>query len=173
MKRFSILSALIVLCAVALVSCKPEEKKEWSKFYGYTSNDLVGDYAFSNASNAFANLIESDEGHLCEDAEITVTAASAQTITFRMESPRLHFVKVFTGRPTLNQNTSLINMYSSWSNLRRFGLTSEVLKNDKGDIRLQGFISDDHYERVFNTETGVYDTLYEYSIKYYFDVIKN
>ena len=56
MKRFKI-SALLLLIAVVLVGCK-DEKKEWSNFYGYANDDIIGQYSFSNIPNLFADLFD-------------------------------------------------------------------------------------------------------------------
>ena len=64
-------------------------------------------------------------------------------------------------------------MYGNWSNFRQYGFVAEVLQNAQNDVRLKGFVTEDHYDRVFNTVTQTYDTVYDYSIKYYVDVIKN
>lgn len=172
MNRIRFASIVCLLMALTFVSCK-EEKKEWNNFYGYSNEDIVGEYSYSNAPDAFWKLIESDEGHLCPDAEVTVASVSEQSILFKVVCPDHGFQKNFTGRPTLNQNDFLVRLYTGMSNLKRYGLTAEVLKNEQDDIRLSGFVTEDHYKRVGSAETGSYDTVYDYSVKYYFDVIKN
>lgn len=172
MKKTIILCTLCLLGAMALVSCKKEPKKEWSKFYGYTIKDIVGEYAYSYAPDAFSGLMESDEGHLCFDAEVNISATGEQTMLFHMASPSRNFQRNFSGRPSLTSDAFLITMSSNWINLKKYTLTSEVLKNDQNNVRLNGFVSEDHYERVYNTLLSKYDTVYDYSVKYYFDVIK-
>ena len=172
MKKTIFLFITCVLVAMAFVSCQKEQKKEWSKLYGYTNEDIIGTYAYSNASDAFDGLMESDEGHLCPDAEVSVSANGAQTVLFRVSCPDHNFVRNFSGRTALTDNAFLVTMSSGWVNLKKYTLTSEVLNNDQNNIRLQGFVSEDRYERVYNAQESKYDTVYDYSIKYYFDVIK-
>lgn len=172
MKKTIVVCTLCLLGTMVLVSCQKEPKKEWSKFYGYTVKDIVGEYAYSNVPDAFVGLLESDEGHLCYDAEVNISSTSEQTILFHMASPSRNFQRNFSGRPALTNGAFLITMSSSWVNLKKYTLTSEVLKNDQSNIRLNGFVSEDHYERVYNPLQSKYDTVYDYSVKYYFDVSK-
>lgn len=173
MKKTFTLSLFCLLFAMVFVSCEKNEKKEWSRFLGYTVSDIVGEYSYSNASDAFSSLIESDEGHLCPDAEISITSNSAQAVSLRVVCPDHNFQKSFSGKPSLNANDFLIEMYGGMSNLKRYGITTEVMKNEQKDVRLKGFVTEDHYQRIYDTEAQVYDTVYDYSVKYYFDVIKN
>lgn len=172
MKRLIVLSMLTVFGMAILASCEKDVDKEWNKFYSYTKEDIVGEYTYSNLSSAFDGLIESDEGHLCPDAQVNIASTGAQTVLFHMASPNRNFQKSFSGLPKLTANDFLITMYSGWVNLKRYNVTANVLTNDQDEVRLKGFVSEDRYERVYNTEEAQYDTVYDYSIKYHFDVIK-
>lgn len=163
----------LVLIVFACVSCGKQEVKEWQKFYGYTNADIAGEYTFSGVADAFEDLVESDESHLCADALINVVATSEQTISFQFSSPENGFQKSFTGRTSLNPNAFLVSIYTEMSNLKRYGLSATVMKNMENDIRLEGFVTEDHYERVYDPMDQVYDTVFNYSVKYFFDVIKN
>ena len=173
MKKSFVLSVFCLLVAVAFVSCEKKKQQEWSKFYGYAIDDISGQYSYSEAPDAFSGLIESDEGHLCPDAEVSVSPTSAQTVLVNVVCPERNFQKCFSGRPNLNANAFLIDMYGSMINFKRYGITAEVLKNAEDDVRLKGFVTEDHFVRVYDNVAQAYDTLYDYSIKYYFDVIKN
>ena len=173
MRKTITLSIFCLLIAAALVSCEKKKEQEWGKFYGYAIDDIAGQYAYSNVSDAFSNLIESDEGHLCPDAEVSVSPTSAQTVLVNVVCPERNFQKSFSGRPSLNANAFLINMYGSLINFKQYGITAEVLKNAQDDVRLKGFVTEDHYQRVYDEVAQAYDTVYDYSVKYYFDVIKN
>jgi hypothetical protein len=173
MKKTITLSMICLLFAAAFVSCGKNEKKEWSRFIGYTVNDIAGQYAFSNASDAFSSLMESEEGHLCSDAIVSIYANSAQTISLTVDYPDHNFQKSFSGKPSLSPNPFLISMYGNMVNYRQYGVSAEVMKNEQNDIRLKGFVTEDHYQRIYDEVAQAYDTVYDYSIKYYFDVIKN
>lgn len=173
MKKTVLLSTFCLLFVMVFVSCEKNEKKEWNRFMGYAVSDIVGEYSYSNVSDAFSSLIESDEGHLCSDAEVSITSNSAQTISFHMVCPNHNFQKSFSGKPSQNSNDFLIDLYGGMSNLKRYGVTAEVMKNEQNNVRLKGFVTEDHYQRIYDTEAQVYDTVYDYSVKYYFDVIKN
>ena len=65
MKRISIISLLLFL-GFATVSCNKEKK-------GYTIDDIVGEYIFSNAADTFDGLEADENTFLCYDAVITIT----------------------------------------------------------------------------------------------------
>lgn len=164
----------LVLLVLACVSCgKTPKENEWVRFYGYTSSDVAGVYAFSGAADAFKDLTENEDTHLCPDAQINVTATSAQTIAFQFSAPEHGFQKSFSGRTSLNANAFLISMYKEMENLKQYGLSATVLKNAEEDVRLEGYVTEDHYKREYNTVEGHYDTIFDYSVKYFFDVKKN
>lgn len=171
MKKTIVLSFVIIV-GMALFSCKPE-KKEWNIFYGYVPSDIVGEYSFSGAPDAFSSLIESEDGIICQDALVSVTSLTEQTVNVNVNCPDHDFQKSFTGRPSLNANPFNILMSGNWNHLKHYSLTSEVLKNEQGNIRLVGFVNEDHYKREYNLETQVYDTVYDHSVKRYFDVINH
>lgn len=163
---------LLLLMGACLVSCNKKEK-EWNYLFGYTCDDLIGTYRYSNASDAFSLLKENDYCHLCEDAQVTVNPSSSNTVDFRLVFPDHNFQKNFLGRPNNNANSFLVSMYSGWIGLKRYGLSADVLTNAQDEVRLKGFVTEDRYNRKYNDLTQTYDTLFDYSIKYYFDVIKN
>ena len=96
------MSAFFLLLAVMLVGCK-DEKKEWNYLYGYTNEDIIGTYHFSNAADAFDSLIESEYCFLCDDAEITISPLE-NMIDFVVKCPdENNFQHVFRGKPTYNE----------------------------------------------------------------------
>ncbi len=170
-KAISVL-ALCSLLLAAMVSCE-KEQKEWSKLYGYTQDDLVGQYSYSQSPGAFASLVENENAHLCSDAVVSIAATSEQNITFGLSCPDHNFQRSFSGKPSLMSNAFLISMGSGWVGLKRYALSATVLKNAQNDIRLEGFVSENHYERFYNADEERYDTVLSNSVNYYFDVIKN
>lgn len=168
MKRVVYLSLLLSLC-VAFVSCKDQkESKEWESFYGYTVEDIIGEYGFSNLINAFDGLTESDYCHICDDAEISVVALTNTSVQFNFNCAGLGFDKSFMGRPTLNDNDFLIRMATTLQyqsgKLKDYQLTSYVYRNANQDLRLHGYVTENIYEA---------DTVLLDRINYYFDVIKH
>ncbi len=161
MKNIKILSVLLVL-GVLLASCEKEQKKEWNKLYGYSNEDIIGSYSFSNITDAFDGLTESTYCHICEDAQIVISGGSGSTIEFKVNCPSDNFNKTFEGLPRLTDDDFLINMTDP-SSRPIYELTVYVYKNGEGKIRLHGFA-----RRVFYSGTTE-----EYKINYYFDVIKN
>ena len=111
MKKMRFLPLLLVV-GVLLVACQKDETKEWEKFYGYTIEDIKGNYAFSSISSAFEDLTENSYCHICNDAEITITASlvSTYSVDFMVNCSKAGFKRTFSGRPTLNDDDFLINM---------------------------------------------------------------
>ena len=173
MKHIKLLSMMFLL-GVLFVACKEQPKdQEWSKFSGYTTEDIAGTYAFSNIADAFDGLIESQYCHICEDARITVTASSANIIQFEVNCPGAGFHKLFEGRPWTYDDDYIINIGGTSSNTHpEYGLTAYVYENEQGEVRLHGYAQ--YIEWVVIIDSYGQE---EYKIKsktnYYFDVIKN
>ena len=160
MKQIKI-SAFFLLLAVMLVGCK-DERKEWNYLYGYTNEDIIGAYHFSNVTDAFDSLIESEYCFLCDDAEITISPYMENRIEFVVKCPDENFHHVFQGMPTYNENECLISMTDNYYSVSAF-----VYTNAKGQIRLHGFA---RYGIPAPAENpSAVTTCYNY----YFDVIKN
>lgn len=171
MKKFRNLF-LLLLMGACLASCNKKEK-EWNYLFGYTCDDIIGTYRYSNAPDAFSMLKENDYCHLCEDAQVTVNPSSSDRVDFRLVFPNQNFQKSFLGKPNTSSNAFLVSMYSDWSGLKLYGLSADVMTNAKEEVRMKGFVTEDHYSRKYNEITSTYDTLFDYSVKYYFDIIKN
>lgn len=171
MKNIKYLSVLLML-SFFFVSCeKQPQESEWEKYYGYTNEEIVGSYSFSNVSDAFESLTEGEYCHICEDAKVNITATSGSTIEFNVNCPSDEFNRTFEGRPCVTDDDFLINMTtSSLSQHQDYKLMVYVFKNEKGDIRLHGYARIIKYE--FNHETEEYD-IPKSNINYWFDVIKN
>ena len=182
MKKLFLFLAII---ALAFTSCQ-KDKNGWKKFYGYTSNDIGGAYSYSNSADAFEDLTEGEFCHLCQDAVITVTPTSDNTIKFVMDSEESDYHKTYTGKAPLNSHDFMIDIkgntqvYSSTSFLRCF-LNARVYQDGKGQIRLEGNSAHNRYhiqqhviyDNHHNPVDTIPDTTLYSSTHYYFDVINN
>ena len=170
MKNIKYLSVLLVL-GFLFVSCEKQQEKEWNRHYGYTNEEIIGSYSYSNVAEAFDGLTESAYCHICEDARINVTARSESIIEFTVNCPSDEFNRTFEGRPSSTDNDFLIQMTApSGSPHSDYKLLVYVYKNEKGDIRLHGYARLVKYE--YNPETEEYD-IPKVETNYWFDVIKN
>lgn len=174
MKNIKFLPIIFVF-GIIFVSCeKQSQESEWNKYYGYTNEEIDGTYAFSKVADAFDGLTESAYCHVCEDAQIDITAGSGGTIEFKVNCPNDNFNRTFEGRPCVTDNDFLINMTApSWGANPNYELTVYVYKNEQGDIRLHGFARHIIYELVYNPQTEQNDHVVKSKINYYFDVVKN
>lgn len=164
---------LAVLLGFVLVSCNKDSNKEWKQFYGYTVEDIVGTYVYSNVQDAFDGLMESEYSHICEDAQVTITPYlnSQTSIEFKVNCPGAGFNKSFTGRPFITEDSFLVKMsLPSGTLYPDYELTAHVYQNDKGDIRLNGFARRIFYEVI--VVDGETHKQVKSVVNYYFDVIK-
>ena len=154
-KITSIIS-LLLFVGFMTVSCNKETK-------GYTIDDIVGEYTFSNAADAFEGLEADAYTYLCNDAEITITKDGRNAVDFKLSCPSEENNAFFNGAPFQNENDSVIMMSYDYGYGKyppnESKVTAKVSKMD-GKIRLQGY----HY---------FYSGSSSLSFVYYFDVLKN
>ena len=154
MKRISLIGLLLFLCLIT-VSCNKEKK-------GYTIDDIVGEYTFSNAADAFEGSEAEEYIYLCDDAVITIARDGKNTVDFRLSCPEEDHNAHFNGVPFQNENDSVIMMSYDYGYGKFPPNESKVFANVskmEGKIRLQGY----HY--FYSGSSGN-------SYWYYFDVIK-
>ena len=151
MKRIKFLPVLLML-GVLFVSCEKQQEKEWNRYYGYTNEEIIGLYSYSDVDDAFDGLTENHYCHVCNDARINITADSENTIQFSMNSAKAELNATLKGNPALNDDDFLITLVDY-----PYELTAYVYTNASGQIRLHGFVRKNNHDRP----------------TYYFDVIKN
>lgn len=165
---------LALICALSLlfVSCEKVQKNEWANFYGYTNEDIIGTYSFSNISDAFDG-VEGTGRHACPDAEISISAVPGSSlIDFAVNCPSANFSKQIVAAATPNEGDFMIQMSTGINyNNKAYEVEARVLKNDKQEIRLSGFIAETTYEYQESENVGHYVKID--GVYYYFDVIKN
>ena len=163
-----LISAFFLLIAVAFIGCDGK-KNEWNYKYGYTNDDIIGTYHYSNLSDAFESLTESEYCFLCDDAEITVSSYQENSVKFTIKCPNENYNQTFTGRPTYNEDDFMISMTNNSIELNtEYTLMASVYTNVKGEIRLHGFARKIIYGVDLNQQQFV-----KFCYNYYFDVIKN
>lgn len=177
MKNTFQLCVLLFMVATLLSSCK-EDKKEWSYMYGYNREDVLGNYTFSNIPKAYDGLEENAYCHICDSAMVSITSSGENSILFELNSPSNNVFRVFNGLPSLTPNDFMIDMIGSWtslssSRLRRNSVTAYVYKNDKDDRRLSGFVAENYWKVITYPDSDDKDTIFDYSVKYHFDVVRD
>ena len=140
MKKSGI-ACLLLFLGIVMVSCNKEKK-------GYTIDDIVGKYTFSNAADAFDGLEADENTFLCYDAVITITRDGKNSVEFSLLCPNEdlpwaptnegHKAR-FNGAPFQNENDSVIRMSYDYGKYppNESTVTAKVSKMD-GKIRLQG-----------------------------------
>lgn len=175
MKNYTLL-ALLCLMGLFFASCNEDSKTEWENYYGYTNNDIIGTYSYSNVADAFEG-VEGAGRYACDNAEISVAPYSGSKVEFKINCPSQGFNRTFTGKPSPNNDDFMVHMSSDYqqygsNKLRAYNLTGYVLKNSKQRLRMHGFAAINTYKLVA-LETGGTDTIPDDGKYYYFDVIKN
>ena len=155
MKKWSIIGLLLFLGFMS-VSCNKDKE-------GYTIDDIVGQYTFSNAADAFEGLEENDFCYFCDDAVITIIRDGKNSVDFRLSCPKEEHSAHFNGAPFQNEIDSVIRMSYDYDYSKYPPNESKMIANISkmdGKIRLQGY----HY---------FYSGSSSLSYFYYFDVSKN
>lgn len=172
------LLALLCLMGVFFASCKEESKSEWKNCYGYTNEDVIGTYSFSNISTAFDG-VEGVGRHACPDAEVSIqpSTQNPNMLRFTINCPDLEYTRTIEDYATPNEDDFMLRMSTGYihsgNKVKVYVVNAHVMKNEKKEIRLAGFSAVNTYKEIFNDESGT--TSYEQidGEYYYFDVIKN
>ena len=154
MRKLSVIGLLLLL-GIVTISCNKDKK-------GYTINDIVGEYTFSNAADAFEGLEVDEYTYLCDDAVITITKDGKNSVELKLSCPNEEHNARFNGAPFQNENDSVIWMSYDYGYGKYPPNENTVIANVSkmdGKIRLQGH----HY--FYSGSSGL-------SYFYYFDVLK-
>lgn len=175
MKKFKLL-ALLCMMGLFFVSCKNEDpESEWENFYGYTNEDIIGDYTFSNIEGVF-NDVEGTGRYACPDAEIKIIPYFESSVELRINCPSDNFSKSFQGQPIHNDDDFMLHMTSGYipsgNKYKAYNVTAYVMKNDKQQLRLHGYSAVNTYHTV-EGEGGAAIYVMDNGVYYYFDVIKD
>ena len=178
MKNYKLL-ALLCLMGIFFTSCKEESKSEWKNCYGYTNEDVIGTYSFSNISTAFDG-VEGVGRHVCPDAEVSIqpSTQNPNMLRFTINCPELEYNRTIEDYATPNEDDFMLRMSTGYipsgnNKVKVYVVNAHVMKNAKQELRLSGFSAVNSYKVIYNDESGT--TSYEQvdGEYYYFDVIKN
>lgn len=177
MKNYKLL-ALLCLMGIFFTSCKEESKSEWKNCYGYTNEDVIGTYSFSNISTAFDG-VEGVGRHVCPDAEVNIqpSTQNSNMLRFTINCPDLEYTQSIEDHATPNEDDFMLRMSTGYihsgNKVKVYVVNAHVMKNAKQELRLSGFSAVNYYKEVYNEESGTTSYLQIDGEYYYFDVIKN
>jgi hypothetical protein len=140
MKRISTLLATL-LCLVMFVSCEKEPVNEWQRFWGYTKDDIVGDYE-ANPDESIYEEYPTAGMTIYKNASIHVTGLSGDLVSIRINIPGV-INKVFSGAVYSASDNSDLALVSTNGN---DDIRMTVYKNSKGDVRFHGIQKRYHYD---------------------------
>lgn len=143
--------------SILSTSCKQQEDNPWSRFYDFTSSDVIGTYS-ANPNESVYEESPTPGVVVYDNASVTITELDDGLVMVRVIIPD-QINKVFTG--AIDQNSSNGVLLLRQGSYEEFNAT--VYKNKQGQIRLQGHESRTYY----NAEGEVSDKKI-----YGFDVIK-
>ena len=174
MKNLKLL-ALFCLLATCFASCKEDPKAEWENFYGYTNDDIIGSYSYSNIADAFDG-VEGSGRYACTDAEIDIRSYSGSSVEFSINCPGENFSRTLHGNPTPNDGDFMLRMSSGYipsgDKYKAYNVTAYVMKNASQQLRIHGYASVNTYN-IVEGEGGGQTYVQDDGIYYYFDMIKN
>lgn len=151
MKRITAILAT-TLCLVFLASCEKDPVKEWSRFFGFTKDDIVGHYN-PNPDESLYHEQPTEGVKVYSDAVIDVIALQDDYVSIRINIPSVPLNKVFSGVPYFNESNSDIVLSNGNDDLRM-----TVYKNGKGQVRFHGrqkrYIYGPNYEVVDSKNYG-------------------
>lgn len=132
MKKNITLATMFLLLVFVFSGCG-KKKSDWTFFYNYSVDDIVGDYHYSNVSNAFEYISESSTVHICEDAFVTIEKLSETSVQITLKCPDEGYNQTFMGTPYKNDDDFKIYLEKP-----SYEFNAMVYTNEKGEIRLHG-----------------------------------
>lgn len=156
MKRISTLLATL-LCLVMFVSCEKEPVNEWQRFWGFTKDDIVGDYE-ANPDESIYEEYPTAGVTVYNNATLHVAGLSGDMISIRINIPGV-LNKVFSGSVYSAPDNSDIALVFPNGNE---DIRMTVYKNSKGDVRFHGIQKRYHYNEqhvLISSENYVFDVI--------------
>ena len=189
MRNLQKIIILSIICLLTFASCKKKES-EWKRLYGYTRNDIVGSYTFSNCAEAFQGLTQNDTvSCICKDAEITIDSISTDRVKIRLKCPDEDYDRQFLGKAPATsydfqifiQGETQHHSHTTFSDTYSIHkIQADIYHNEKGQIRLAGagmairYL--DSYKFIYDFDGHVVDTIITTkmldNLDYFFDVVK-
>ena len=172
------LLALLCLLSLFFVSCNKEPKSEWTNYYGFTNDEVVGTYSYSEVSTAFDG-VEGVGRHACLDAEVSIQVSdqNPNMLRFTINCPKEEYSRTIEDYATPNEDDFMLRMSTGYiysgNKIRAYNVNAYVMKNEKQELRLHGYSAMNTYKTVTNEETGAVTMVQTDGVYYYFDVIKN
>lgn len=157
MKITKTLLAIAIGLLFVSISCKKSPtESEWSRFYGYTKNDIVGHYE-ANPDESLYQDLPTEGVAVYDNATIDIVELSENSISLRIVIPGV-LNKNFSGAIYTNEQISDLTLQNFNEDIMM-----TVYKNSKGQVRFHGRVK--HY--YYNADHELVN-----SNNYGFDVIK-
>lgn len=127
-----IIILLMLVSAMAFNACGDhEDDNAWSRFYGYTKDDIVGHYE-ANPDEACYAPLPTEGVVVYRNVTIDITPLENNSVSLRIIIPDV-INKVFTGAANLNENDSDLSFHNYNEDI-----LFTVYKNDQNQVRLHG-----------------------------------
>ena len=160
MKKNITFATILLLLALVFSGCE-KKKSEWTIFYNYSVDDIVGDYHYSNVSNAFEYIVEGSTVHICEDAFVMISKLTETSVQITLKCPDEGYNQTFIGTPFNNNDDFKIYLEAPL-----YEFNAIVYTNEKGEIRLHG-----NGRKIIGSTGGPHSQpLFD---NWYYDVVKD
>lgn len=150
------LTILIGILFLAVSCNKTPTESEWSRFYGFSSSDIIGHYE-ANPDESLYQDLPTEGVEVYDNATIDIVALSGSSISLRIVIPGV-INKNFSGPVYSDDDNSDLVL-----NNNNEDIMMTVYKNNKGQVRFHGRVK--HY--YYNANHELVN-----SNNYGFDVIK-
>ena len=130
--------SLITLCLL-FVSCGKSSQEEWSRFYNFTQNDIVGHYE-ANPDESLYEELPTTGVAVYDNATIDIQSSGGNQVSLRIVIPGT-INKAFSGTVIPDEDSSDLMLVNNNEDI-----SMTVYKNSQNQIRLHGRVKRYHYD---------------------------
>ena len=135
-----------------MTGCNPEKENEWSRFYGFSKEDVVGHYEANPDESCYEEYpVENMTTH--HNAKVDVIDQGGNIAAIRIVIPNV-LNKYFSGVKVGDEGHDCEIIAFPGSNEE---LVIDVYKNDKNQVRLHGNIK--QFVNTNHTKVDVFDVV--------------
>lgn len=138
MKSIKTVLTIVIGLLFISASCNKDPEKEWSRFYGFNSSDIIGHYE-ANPDESLYEELPTEGVVVYDNATMDIVALSNNSVSLRIVIPGV-INKNFSGAIYSNEDNSdlVLNNFNE-------DIMMTVYKNNKGQVRFHGRVKYYYY----------------------------